>query len=121
MTKHHLIQIILSGQPELRAKLQDKRLKQFVQRITVYCHLSGLSRKEVHKYIKYRLSVGGSKVSDIFVDPAIGLIASYSKGIPRVINLVCDAALVYGYADNKKQITKAIIEEVIRERNDDII
>ncbi|MGD8837621.1 MAG: AAA family ATPase [Desulfobacteraceae bacterium] len=116
--KHHLIQIILSGQPELRAKLQDKRLKQFVQRITVYCHLSGLSRAEVHKYIKFRLTIGGAKVPDIFVDSAIGLIATYSKGIPRVINLVCDAALVYGYADNKKEITKEIIEEVIRERND---
>ena len=116
--KHHLIQIILSGQPELRAKLQDKRLKQFVQRITVYCHLSGLSKAEVHKYIKYRLSVGGAKSDDIFVDAAISLIASYSKGIPRVINLVCDAALVYGYADNKTKISKAIIDEVIRERSD---
>lgn len=116
--KDHLIQIILSGQPELRPKLQDKRLKQFVQRITVYCHLSGLSRAEVNKYIKYRLTVGGAKTSDIFMDTAIGLIASYSKGIPRVINLVCDAALVYGYADNKKKISKAIIEEVIKERND---
>jgi general secretion pathway protein A len=116
--KDHLIQIILSGQPELRAKLQDKRLKQFVQRITVYCHLSGLSRAEVYKYIKYRLKVGGAKTSDIFMDTAISLIASYSKGIPRVINLVCDAALVYGYADNKKKIGKPIIEEVIKERND---
>jgi general secretion pathway protein A len=116
--KHHLIQIILSGQPELRAKLQDKRLKQFVQRITVYCHLSGLSKAEVHKYIKYRLSVGGARSDDIFVDAAIALIASYSKGIPRVINLICDAALVYGYADNKTKISKAIIDEVIRERSD---
>jgi general secretion pathway protein A len=116
--KHHLIQIILSGQPELRAKLQDNRLKQFVQRITVYCHLSGLSRAEVENYINYRLSVAGAKDSSIFVDGAIGLIASYSKGIPRLINLACDAALVYGYADNKKIIDKAIIEEVIRERSD---
>jgi general secretion pathway protein A len=116
--KHHLIQIILSGQPELRAKLQDKRLKQFVQRITVYCHLSGLSNDEVNKYIGFRLKVGGARSSDIFNDAAIRLIASYTKGIPRIINLVCDAALVYGYADNKKHISKKIIDEVIRERND---
>jgi general secretion pathway protein A len=114
--KDHLIQIILSGQPELRARLQDSRLKQFVQRITVYCHLSGLSRAEVEKYIKYRLNVAGAKDPEIFVDGAIGKIASYSKGIPRLINLACDAAMVYGYADNKRTIDKAIIEEVIRER-----
>jgi general secretion pathway protein A len=114
--KDHLIQIILSGQPELRARLQDSRLKQFVQRITVYCHLSGLSRAEVEKYIKYRLNVAGAKDPEIFVDGAIGMIASYSKGIPRLINLACDAAMVYGYADNKRTIDKAIIEEVIRER-----
>jgi general secretion pathway protein A len=114
--KHHLIQIILSGQPELKVKLRDARLKQFVQRITVYCHLNGLSRAEVDKYIKYRLSVAGAKDPDLFVDGAIGLIASYSKGIPRLINLLCDAGLVYGYADNHKKINKALIEEVIRER-----
>jgi general secretion pathway protein A len=115
--KDHLIQIILSGQPELRARLQDSRLKQFVQRITVYCHLSGLSRAEVEKYIKYRLTVAGAKDPGIFVDGAIGMIASYSKGIPRLINLACDAAMVYGYADNKRIIDKGIIEEVIRERS----
>lgn len=114
--KHHLIQIILSGQPELRGKLRDVRLKQFVQRITVYCHLSGLSQPEVEKYIKFRLAVGGAKDADLFQDGAISLIASYSKGIPRIINLVCDAALVYGYADNKRIITRGIVEEVIRER-----
>jgi len=115
--KDHLIQIILSGQPELRARLQDSRLKQFVQRITVYCHLSGLSRAEVEKYIKYRLAVAGAKDSGIFVDGAIGMIASYSKGIPRLINLACDAAMVYGYADNKKTIDKSVVEEIIRERS----
>jgi general secretion pathway protein A len=114
--KHHLIQIILSGQPELRGKLRDARLKQFVQRITVYCHLSGLSQPEVEKYINFRLAVGGAKDSDLFQDGAISMIASYSKGIPRIINLVCDAALVYGYADNKQKITRGIVEEVIRER-----
>lgn len=115
--KDHLIQIILSGQPELKVKLRDNRLKQFVQRITVYCHLNGLSRHEVEKYIKFRLSVAGAKDPDLFVDGAINLIASYSKGIPRLINLVCDAGLVYGYADNHKKINKSVIEEVIRERS----
>ncbi len=115
--KDHLIQIILSGQPELKVTLRDGRLKQFIQRITVYCHLNGLSGSEVEKYIKYRLTVAGAKDPDLFVDGAINTIASYSKGIPRIINLVCDAGLVYGYADNHKKISKAVIEEVIRERS----
>ena len=115
--KNHLIQIILSGQPELRGKLKDHRLKQFVQRITVYCHLSGLSQAEVDHYIKYRLSVAGAKDPKIFNDEAIELIASYSRGIPRIINLICDAALVYGYADNIKKIDRKIVDDVIRERN----
>jgi len=115
--KHHLIQIILSGQPELRGKLKDPRLKQFVQRITVYCHLKGLSRKEVDDYIKYRLSVAGAKDSNLFSEEAIELIAFYSKGIPRIINLICDASLVYGFADNHKKIDKKIVEDVIRERS----
>lgn len=115
--KDHLIQIILAGQPELKVKLRDNRLKQFIQRITVYCHLNGLSRAEVEKYIKYRLAVAGAKDPDLFVDGAIGMIATYSKGIPRLINLVCDAGLVYGYADNHKKINRSIIEEVIRERS----
>ena len=115
--KHHLIQIILSGQPELKHKLKDNRLRQFVQRITVYCHLNGLSRVEVEKYIKYRLAVAGAKTDELFAERALGMIAAYSKGIPRIINLLCDAALVYGYADNKKAIDAKIIEEVIRERS----
>jgi general secretion pathway protein A len=114
--KHHLIQIILSGQPELKVRLRDIRLKQFVQRITVYCHLDGLTPKEVEQYIRYRIMVGGSKNPKLFEKDAIEMIASYSKGLPRIINLVCDAALVYGYADNKKTISKSIIEDVIRER-----
>jgi len=115
--KNHLIQIILSGQPELRVKLKDHRLKQFVQRITVYSHLSGLTRTEVENYIKYRLAVAGDKNSEIFGDEAIELIASYSKGIPRIINLICDASLVYGYADNQKRIDRKIVEDVIKERS----
>ena len=115
--KHHLIQIILAGQPELKTKLQDYRLKQFVQRVAVFCHLSGLSRDEVEMYIKYRLAVGGTKDPEIFVDGAIDMIASFSQGIPRIINLICDAAMVYGFADNKKTIDRTVVEEVIRERS----
>jgi general secretion pathway protein A len=114
--KHHLLQMILVGQPELKHKLQRKELRQFAQRVTVSCHLNGLNKKEVDKYIRHRLKVAGAEGIDIFNAGAIAAIASYSHGIPRVINILCDTALVYGYADELKAIDKKAIEHVIRAR-----
>ena len=114
--KHHLIQMILVGQPELKFKLQRKDLVQFAQRVTVNCHLDGLKIEEVEKYIHYRISVGGSEKNNIFNKDAIKTIYKYSNGIPRLINVLCDAALVYGYADKKKIINKSIVENVVKER-----
>ena len=114
--KHHLLQMILVGQPELKHKLQRKELCQFAQRVTVSCHLNGLNKEEVHKYIRHRLKVAGAGGVDIFDPGAIAVIASYSRGIPRVINILCDTALVYGYADELKVIDEKAIEHVIRAR-----
>jgi len=115
--KNHLLQIVLFGQPELKAKLQRKELKQFAQRVSVHFHLKGLKKDEVKKYILYRLKVGCAKNLNLFNDDAIDLIYLHSKGIPRIINIICDTALVYGYADSMKVITKDVIEEVIKERD----
>lgn len=114
--KNHLIQIILVGQPELKHKLRKKELEQFAQRVTVHCHLDVLSNKEVKGYIQYRLRIAGSKRANIFSDGAIAAIANISKGIPRMINILCDSALVYAFADSKDIINKKIIEDVVRER-----
>lgn len=114
--KHHLIQIILVGQPELKYKLQRRDLEQFAQRITVHCHLEGLSEPEVDKYIKYRLKIAGSKEPNIFNESAIKAIVKHSRGIPRMINILCDTALVYGYAESLKIINDQIIEDVVKER-----
>jgi len=95
--KDHLIHIILVGQPDLMEKI--RRLPQFAQRVTVYSHLDVLSKDEVAHYIHYRLKIGGTERSDIFSPAAIETISEYSRGIPRLINIVCDAALVYGFAD----------------------
>lgn len=122
--KHHLLQMILVGQPELKHKLQRKELFQFAQRVTVSCHLNGLNKEEVNKYIRHRLKVAGAEDADIFgaKNPeifdtgAITAIASYSRGIPRIINILCDTALVYGYADELKIVDKKAIEHVIRAR-----
>ena len=114
--KNHLIQMILVGQPELKNKLKRRDLVQFAQRVTVHCHLYGLNASEVKEYILYRLKVAGSNRTDIFTDEAIELISLYSKGIPRIINILCDTALVYGYADNLEIINKETVENVIQER-----
>jgi len=116
--KHHLIQMILVGQPELKQKIQRPDLTQFAQRVTVNCHLNGLNRNEVEGYIKYRLNVARADSVDLFTKDAVDLIYKYSNGIPRLINVICDAALVYGYADELKKVDKRIIEIVAKERKD---
>ena len=116
--KSHLIQIILIGQPELKSKLQRHDLKQFAQRVSTHYHINGLNKDEVNNYIRYRLEVGEADNLDIFQDDAIELIYHHSLGIPRIINVICDTALVYGYADEIKIIDKSLIETVITEREE---
>jgi general secretion pathway protein A len=111
--KHHLIQIILVGQPELRFKLQQRNLK--AQRVTVHCHLKGLENDEVKEYINHRLEVGGSDRENIFAKDTIDNIAVYSRGIPRLINVLCDSALVYGFADELETISTFILDNVYEE------
>ncbi|NNG01201.1 MAG: Flp pilus assembly complex ATPase component TadA [Desulfobacteraceae bacterium] len=115
--KSHLMQIILVGQPELKYKLQRRDLQQFTQRVTVHCHLDALNHTEVEDYIKFRLSVGGARDPSIFDESAIAAIVKYSRGIPRLINILCDTALVYGFADSKERIDQQTIEDVVKERS----
>jgi general secretion pathway protein A len=114
--KHHLIQIILVGQPELKAKLQLKELAQFAQRITVHCHLEGLKAEELDHYIRYRLQVAGAGHADIFRPDAIAAVHRFSRGIPRLINILCDTALVFGFADSLTVIDGKVIESVVKAR-----
>lgn len=116
--KHHLIQMVLSGQPELKQKLQRKDLEQFTQRVTVHCHLSGLNEEEVGQYVRYRLRVAGGENLNLFDNEALEVIARYSHGIPRLINILCDNALVYGYADDLQVIDRQVIENVIKAREE---
>ena len=114
--KHHLIQMILVGQPQLKDKLQKKSLEQFVQRVTVYCHLDALDKVEVNKYVHHRLEVAGAEDINIFDENAMRAVYKHSQGIPRLINIICDAALVYGYADDVTVIGRDIIEAVVEAR-----
>ncbi|MDD5730233.1 MAG: AAA family ATPase [Candidatus Omnitrophica bacterium] len=115
--KEKLIQIILMGQPQLKAKLENPKLEQFKQRIAVYYHLRPLSKNETAEYIIHRLkTVSNNGVEQIFSEEAIELIYNHSTGIPRIINLVCDSALLSGYIYDCKKINDKIICEVIKER-----
>jgi general secretion pathway protein A len=109
--------MLLVGQPQLREKLQRKRMEQFVQRVTVSCHLDGLGRNQVEGYIRHRLTVAGAQHLDLFDPDAIEAIYRHSKGIPRLINTLCDSALVYGYADDVKIIGRDLIDAVAHARS----
>ncbi len=113
--KEKLFQMILVGQPELREKLSSPNLKQLRQRIGVRFHITPLSKVEISEYIYHRLKVAGS-IGDIsFSEDALDIIYKYSGGIPRLINTVCDKALLSAYVAETKYIDSNIIEKCIRE------
>jgi general secretion pathway protein A len=115
--KEKLIQIILIGQPQLKTKLENPKLEQFKQRIALHYHINGLTKDETHDYILHRLKLVSSNGIDIFSPKAIDTLYNHSHGIPRIINLVCDSALLSGYICDTKKITDHIIQEVIKERD----
>jgi len=110
-----LLQIMIVGQPNLRDKIQDSRLEQFAQRISVSYHLFAMNRKETGAYIAYRLEKAGGNPA-LFSNEIVEKIFETSAGIPRTINLLCDAILVYGYADEAKEIGLDILEQVIEDK-----
>ena len=113
--KEKLFQIILVGQPELRNRLSSPSLKQLRQRIGVRFHITPLEKNEVDKYIYHRLAVAGSNGQIRFSQDAIDAIYMYSGGIPRLINMVCDKALLAAYVTETRDITLSIIEKSLQE------
>jgi len=113
--KEKLLQIILVGQPELKDRLASERLRQLNQRIAVRYHLEPLNREETTGYINYRLAVAGNEGKIRFPEEAVQSIYNYSGGVPRVINIVCDYSLVYGYIRETHIITRDIVERAIKE------
>ena len=97
------LQLILTGQPELIAKLNQPELEQFAQRIGVEYHLKALSYPETQKYIEHRLKMAGAE-RHIFSNEACAIIFCYSEGVPRRINNLCDFAMVYAFADDKEMV-----------------
>jgi general secretion pathway protein A len=110
-----LLQIVLLGQPELREKLDDRSLRQLRQRITVRYHLTPLDREEVERYIQHRLQVAGGNGRPAFTSWAVRSIHRYSGGIPRLVNAVCDKALLAGFVDGTDLLTRRQVRRAIRE------
>jgi general secretion pathway protein A len=107
-----LVQIVLMGQPELQARLDRPSLRQLKQRIALQCRLLPLKDEEVGAYIDFRLRTAGYKGKDLFHRDALQQIALYSNGIPRLMNIICDNALLCGYARSQKIVTADMIKEV---------
>jgi general secretion pathway protein A len=116
-SKHKLIQILLSGQPELENTLSQKKLTQLAQRISLRCRTESLNEKDAYEYIDHRLKVSGYNGPQVFANKAKYLIWTYSKGIPRVINIICDSCLLIGYGRDQKRIDSSVVEEVIDDLN----
>ncbi len=109
-----LVQILLVGQPELKATLALPELRQLRQRISLRCTIRPLTLAETENYIRHRLQIAsGGQVEEIFTKDAVARIAEYSAGHPRTINVVCDHCLVCGYADQKKKIDRETVDEAI--------
>ena len=113
--KEKLLQIVLVGQPELRDKLNSPRLLQLRQRISVRFHVRALEKEEITKYIEHRLSIAEPTEKIIFSQDAIEQIFSYSKGIPRLINMVCDKILLLGFVQNIRFFRSDIVKQSIEE------
>jgi type II secretory pathway predicted ATPase ExeA len=113
--KHQVLQIILVGQPQLRALLTHPDLLQFQQRISVDYHLQGLNEAETSSYIIQRLKIAGRK-EPLFDLNAIKLIFEASGGIPRIINTLCDTSLVYGFADQKLMLDSELVGKVLKDK-----
>jgi type II secretory pathway predicted ATPase ExeA len=113
--KQQILQIILVGQPQLKELLRAPQLLQFAQRISSDFHLRPLNPLEVSEYIDFRVRAVGA-YSSLFTDDACSLIADTSRGIPRTINILCDTALVYGFASEADKITAELVDTVIQNK-----
>jgi general secretion pathway protein A len=109
-----LLQILLVGQPELKDRLQLPQLRQLKQRISLRCAIPPMTPEETRDYIRTRLRIAGARDLNLFAEPAVRRIAEYAAGIPRVVNVVCDHALLIGYADQTRQVGRAIVERAIK-------
>src|SRR5688572_28405745 len=118
-SERKLLQIVLIGQPELRAMLARPELEQLAQRVIARYHLKALSEQESIQYIRHRLAVAGMTTAIPFDRRALARIHRLSRGVPRRINLLCDRALLGAYAEGKTNVARRIVDKAAREVFDD--
>jgi type II secretory pathway predicted ATPase ExeA len=115
-SQQKLLQIVLAGQPELDQKLDSHELRQLKQRIALRCHLDALTMNETREYMSRRLKIAGLPAErQLFSAPAIEAVYRHSRGIPRLVNTICENALLSGYAKQAATITPEIIDGVARD------
>jgi general secretion pathway protein A len=114
-----LLQIVLSGQPELEEKLRHPSVRQLRQRVSLWCRTQALTESQTHAYVAERLRIAGASWP-LFSPEALELIHRYSKGIPRLINLVCEHSLIMAYVEQVRQVTAPIVESVATELELDV-
>jgi general secretion pathway protein A len=110
------LQILLVGQPELRAKLERPELEQFAQRVSVDFHLECLNLAEACAYVQHRLTVAGGD-PEMFRPDAVAFVHDRAHGIPRLMNQLCDLSLVYAFAEQRRVIDEQLVRQVLQERN----
>src|SRR4030081_1274832 len=110
-----LLQIVLSGQPELEEKLKLPQLRQLRQRIMLRCKTTPLTKEQTHDYIAERLRIAGASGELIFAPKTVETIHLYSLGIPRVVNLLCEHALINAYVEQQRPISPKLVEDVAHE------
>jgi general secretion pathway protein A len=111
-----VLQTVLVGQPALRDTLRRREMRQFAQRVGVDYVLTPLDKEQTQAYIRHRLGLAGPGQEDLFTAEACDAIFEMSRGIPRIINLLSDTALVYGYADQKPAIDATTVNEMLRDK-----
>jgi general secretion pathway protein A len=111
--KRKLLQIVLVGQPELLHLINSNELRQFKQRVSLHFHLKPLTREDIEVYVEHRLQMSGYAGKKLFDDGALDEIYKFSEGIPRLINTLCDRALVKACVSNQRKIDKKIIRQVL--------
>jgi hypothetical protein len=113
--KEKVLRIILAGQPELRETLDSPNMKQLVQRVRLRFHIGPLDSRDTRAYINHRLSVAGRDADEVFADDSFDVIYRYSGGVPRLVNTLCDSALLCAFADNKPVVGKDDIMNAVAE------
>jgi len=113
--KEKVLRIVLVGQPELSEKLDSPRLEQLTQRVRLRFHISALSKRESKQYIEHRLDVAGADGRKIFDDEALDLVFRYTGGVPRLVNILCDTAMLCASADEKSFVDRELVEGAVHE------